>query len=455
MTELPDILLRGDRARLFPVLAETSKEGRTLSIFLSCFGLVPELRRALLGSIGVRTGKRADIETYTEVVLKKGDAKGACRPDGLIVVKTSSGAWTALVEAKVGNADLTKEQINAYAEVARLNNVDALITLSNQFASLPTHHPVQVAASLRKKLQLFHWSWMYVLTQSTLLLSEDDLGDREQRLLLKELNRFLLHPSSGVKGFDQMPASWSDAVATVHAGGVIPVNSPEATEIIGAWHQEIGDLCLILSRQLEIPVKVRLPRAHVAAPADRQKADQMLLSKEGRLLTQLEVPDTADEIQVCVDLRARLITASMWIKAPTDRKSAKARLNWLMRQLPQADLPDIYIRCHWPGRAGPTQYRFDALRENLDLVSAEREGQNLLSFEVLLVRAMAGNLAKRKVFITELESLVPEYYRTVAQHLKAWQPKAPKLDEARAQPDKVAPKVMREEAELEALTGEV
>lgn len=60
------------------------------------------------------------------------------------------------------------------------------------------------------------------------------------------MNRFLLHPSSGVKSFDQMPACWTDMVSKVVAGGSVSAGSPEAREVIGAWHQEVGDLSLVL-----------------------------------------------------------------------------------------------------------------------------------------------------------------------------------------------------------------
>jgi len=35
VSDLPAFLVRGEPARLFPILADTSKEGRTLSIFLA------------------------------------------------------------------------------------------------------------------------------------------------------------------------------------------------------------------------------------------------------------------------------------------------------------------------------------------------------------------------------------------------------------------------------------
>jgi hypothetical protein len=38
----PDYLIQGEAARLFPVLATTSKEGRTTSIVLACISKIEE-----------------------------------------------------------------------------------------------------------------------------------------------------------------------------------------------------------------------------------------------------------------------------------------------------------------------------------------------------------------------------------------------------------------------------
>jgi len=454
MKELPDILVRGERARLFPVLADTSREGRTLSIFLSCFETVPEFGRALLSSVGAPSGARTQIEAYTEVGLKKGGDKPNLRPDGLIVVKNGNRRWLALIEAKVGNSDLTGEQMEGYLELARLNGVDALITLSNQFASLPTHHPVAVSTASRRKVELFHWSWLYVVTQASLLLSNEEVTDREQRVILREMNRFLLHPSSGVKSFDQMPASWTEVVNKVLAGGTVSPNSVESREIIGAWHQELGDLSLVLSRQLERTVRIRMPRAHATDPAERQKADQRTLSEQAQLTTNLDIPDVADVIQVCADLKTRSITVSMRLRAPDEPKGARARVNWLIKQLGKADPAAVHVRCSWPGRSRATQQPLGALRDDPGLVIAERDGQSVLSFEVLMARDLGAKFGQRKNFLAELEAVVPEFYSQVAQHLKAWQPRAPKLREEKSEPADVTPEALRQEIELEALAGD-
>ena len=46
MVKLPAFLKQGEPARLFPILADTSKEGRATSILLSCMSKVDEFAAA-------------------------------------------------------------------------------------------------------------------------------------------------------------------------------------------------------------------------------------------------------------------------------------------------------------------------------------------------------------------------------------------------------------------------
>ncbi|MER8369029.1 hypothetical protein [Mesorhizobium sp. M1378] len=444
MTERPDFLVRGERARLFPVLADTSKEGRTLSILLACLETVEEFGKSLLADLGVKAGGRTKIEAYTEVVLKKGGEKTA-RPDGLLILKTGAKSWTALVEAKVGNSELTMEQLDSYLEIAKMNGIDALITISNQFAPLPSHHPVQLSNASLRKATLLHWSWMYVLTQATLQLGNSDIEDKEQRVILNEMVRFLSHPSAGVKSFDQMPASWTTVAGTIQAGGTVSAKSNDAQEVVGAWYQETRDLCLILSRQLGEEVDVKVPRIHVSDPVLRLKTDAQGLATENCLRAKFVVPNTAAAIEVSADFRKRSVFASMRVAAPTDRKSTKARLNWLLRQLQKSKPDGIHIRLFWPGRGPFTQHPLTALRDRPE--SAEDNGKVVTSFEVVFARDLGGRFAQRKNFIIDLEQAIPDFYEQVGQHLKAWQPQAPKIKDDRLDATDVSTEALREEAE--------
>ena len=234
--KLPEYLEQGEQARLFPVLATTSKEGRTTSIVLACLAKIDEFGASLLSSVKQKVGTRTKIETYTEVVCKNRPANSKDRPDGLIVVRNGSREWRALVEAKVGTNELTPEQIEKYRQLAKDNAMDCVISISNQFATSPLLHPLQEVQKSRSKIPVFHWSWMYILTEADLLLSQEAVSDVDQRLLLNELRRFLTHESAGVRGFDRMPKEWGDLNKLVSSGGVISAKSTDAVAVIAAWH---------------------------------------------------------------------------------------------------------------------------------------------------------------------------------------------------------------------------
>lgn len=451
MTKLPSILLKGEPSRLFPVLADTSKEGRTLSIFLACLENVGVFGRAMMASLDLRVGVRAKVETYTEVGLRKAPTNAKHRPDGLIVVNTGKSVWTALVEAKVGANALTNEQIEAYLQLARLNDVNAVITLSNQFTSLPTHHPLSVSGTLTRKVDLFHWSWGYVITQAHLLKEGDEVEDREQLLLLSELQRFLLHPSSGVKEFDQMPAVWSDLCAKVAAGGRPDAKATETLEVVGAWHQALERVTSVLSRQLSDRVEVQMTRAEAGDPALRMRASVESLAREACLTNHLVIPDAAAPIQVSADLAKRSVSFAMRLKAPSDRQSTKARVSWLLRQLAQTNASDLHIKLFWPGRAATSQFPLSKLREAPELASRDREGMGVLSFEVLLVKDLGAKFAQRKIMVTELIRAGAEFYENVGSYLVAWQAKPPKIIGGKAEPSSVSDDALREQVEQEAL----
>ncbi|MCG6204550.1 hypothetical protein LPW26_07880 [Rhodopseudomonas sp. HC1] len=450
MSDIPSYLSRGERARLFPVLADTSKEGRTASILLACLANVDEFGHSMMGTVGQRVGPRTKIETFTEICFSSKVDK--IRPDGLIVLTTGSRQWRALVEAKVGNFDLEIGQVESYLALARENEIDALITISNQFAAVPAVHPLQLATSARRKIELFHWSWMHVLTEASLLLANDEILDRDQRFILNEMVRFLTHPSAGVRGFDQMPACWTDLVASIQAGAVPAASSPSTREVVGAWHQVVRNLSLTMSRQLGVEVSPRIPREHLRDLDARAKADSCLLCDDHTLSATLIVPDAASPLEVTADVKARSLTISMHLRAPDDKKGTKARLNWLLRQLPSTTNENWHVRLYWPGRTSSTQRPLKVLRENIDDAVDERAGQVVTSFDVFLVRDIGARFSQRKNFIVDLESIVPQAYDQAGQHLRAWQRTAPRLPEEKAVPASVSTEAMRDAAELE-LTG--
>ncbi len=444
---LPEYLSQGEPARLFPVLSTTSKEGRTTSIVLACLSKIEEFGVNLLSSTGQRIGKRTSIETFTEVVFQKQEAGLKDRPDGLIVVKTGKREWRALVEAKIGNNDLNTDQIERYRVLAKDNGADCLITISNQFSTSPDSHPMETVRKSRSKIPVYHWSWMHILTTADLLITASGVADDDQMILLNELRRFLTHESAGVKGFDRMPKEWSELNRLVSSGGSIPAKSDSAAIILDAWHQETRDLSLILCRLTGTTVTEKLPRKHLNDPDKRLKDRQQHLRDTNCLTTTLSIPDAASLIEITADMARRSIDVGMTLRAPEDKKSTKARVNWLLRQIKAENIEGLYVRLLWPGASEATQYSVSDLQGNPDLAAHGKEHLTPHGFHIFLSERLGAKFTQQINFIAELETVVPRFYGQTGAHLNPWKAKAPTFQPDRTSGEDVSPDGLSEDAE--------
>lgn len=423
--KLPDNLKSGEVARLFPVIAETGKEQRASSILLSVLSAVPDFSSAILGQLGQRVGNRTKVDTFTEIVFRNdSDSTKRDRPDGLIRLSVGKRTWTCLIEAKIGNNPLDVSQVERYLRLARDNSIDALLTISNQFAGVPTHHPVPVQKTLTRKVELFHLSWSAILTEALLLHEESAVSDPEQAFLLREFVRFFSHASAGVAGFTSMPREWSDAVDKIQAGG--QVNKTDGAIIVDAWHQEVRDLELIMSRIISCRVSVKIPRSQVNDPQRRIDTDLKHLCHEGQLLAEFEVPNAASPIAVMADLKARSLRISMLVNAPKDRVRNTARTNWILRQLKNLELDDVFICALWVGRSARTVFPIKDIQSNPSKLEEGRKGSEIRAYEITLTSSSARRFAGIRTFIEEIEMLAPKFYELIGQHLEAWLPAPPK-----------------------------
>ena len=414
----------GQRAALFPALSEGSKEKRAVSILLACMEQVPELARSLLQGQGAPLGKRSRLQAWTEAgpVGKK----GSDRPDGRIEIESSRGQhWMALLEAKIGKASLDGAQIEAYLAEGRAAGADALITISNDFAVLANHHPTY-RGKTPKGVTLLHWSWSSILTKCRLLTDGGEIEDSDHRWIIEHLVRFLCHPSTGVTRFDRMPASWKEITEAIAAGAGVRRGNEAALEVAAAWIQETRDLGLQLTELLHQPVPVKLNRAERDDPTVFMNRVLDGLCNQQALEVEYVIPDGVSSLKVTADLRGKTLTSSMTIGAPENRKTTKARVNWLLKQLAKTREDGIHIRAAY-GRREDLQAALSRVREEPEALAKDDPKICPSRFEVKLMSDLGRKMEGPKTMVQALETHVPEFYVQVGQYLRAWMPSAPKV----------------------------
>ena len=428
MTTLDDILKNAQPARLIPIVADTRKEERIVSIFLATLAQTRPFAREILERCGKRVGKYSVLTSYTEVGFPSFDGSSTYRPDGVLCLETSKARWTAMLEAKVDKADIDEMQIERYAEIAQKYQMDAVITLSNQMVPLPTHIPYSIPKKFTKNVDFFHFSWASILTQAQLILRNSEDITAEQAFVLGEMARYFDHSSSGVRRFEQMNPEWQELILGIQNKQQFKWDSSEIKSTVASWHQEERDVSLCLSHRIGQQVKIALSPKHKADPVlwldDACKA--FVSSKE--LRSTFKIPNAASNLEAAADLQARTISCSMRLKAPLDKKKASARINWLRKQLKNVEASDVQIRAFWLGKAAHTQAALADVKADYKCLIHEKAGKPPTGFEIAMIRNIAGQFSKRKIFIEKLEKQIPEFYDQVGQHLRQWVPPPPSID---------------------------
>lgn len=420
----PEYLVSGELARLIPVA--TKPELRNTCVTCAMLMAVEEFAESLLGALGAPTGKRAKTQVWVEPVFKSAKNDNKERPDALIVVDNGRREWRALVEAKTKGADLDAGQIERYLDIAKAHEVDAVVTISNQFVATQTQSPCNINWQKLKKVSLFHWSWSYLKTAAKIQLSKSAVSDPDQAYMLEEYVRYLEHDSAGVSEFEQMGKEWVEACKLYFAKSKLDKKSPKGAAVVSDWDELMRCTALLMSRELETNVTTVLSAKERKDPNSRMEALQSSFISSGELESRLEVPDAASPISVEADLTRRSVTVSMTVDAPRDKKRAPATVTWLLRQLSKTEDGSIMLVAKWPGRTQDTCAELVKVREDVDALVGERKGQLPRAFEIRAVSDLGGKFTQRRNFVPELVSCVTRFYEAVGQHVVPWQAPPPK-----------------------------
>ena len=420
----PEYLTSGELARLIPVA--TKPELRSTCVTGAMLMAVEEFAGVLLSPVGAPTGKRAKVEVWVEPIFKVAKNGSKDRPDALIVVNNGRKIWRALVEAKVKRADLDSDQVERYLDIAKAQNIDAVITISNQFVATPTQSPCNINRQKLRKVGLFHWSWSYLETEAKIQLAKSAVSDPDQAYMLNELVRYLDHDSSGVSEFEQMGKEWVEACKFYFAKSKIDKRSPIGAAVVSDWDELMRCTSLRMSRQLETNVTIILSIKERKDPNARLESLQNSFIDTGALESSLDVPNAASPISVEADLTRRSVIVTMSVDAPRDKKRTPATVTWLLRQLAKTEDDSIILVAKWPGRTQDTFADLAKVREDVDALIGERKGQLPRAFDIKTVSDLGGKFTQRRNFVPELVSCVLKFYEAVGQHVVPWQAPPPK-----------------------------
>lgn len=413
-------------ARLIPtsgINGVEEQERRATSALLAVVVAVREFGRTLLQPLGAPAGT---IEAFIEVPFDWHDK--TVYPDGVIRVSRGARSWTALIEVKTANNDLKTEQIEAYLDVAREQGFDAVLTISNQIPPAPGVHPTVVDKRKIKKVALHHLPWIEVLSEAFKQKEHRGVADPDQAWILGELIRYLEHTKSGAMAFEDMGQSWVPTREAVRAG-TLRAGDKSAADVIARFDALLRYAGLRLGQRLGADVNLVLSRKEAADPGVRAEGLRHELVERGSLSGTLRIPNTAADLIVVADLRANQIACSCDLGAPKEGRP-RTRVNWLVRQLRDAD-ENLRIEAYAAhSRGGSTAELLGTVRDNPDVLIAD-PAKELRSFRVTRMTSMGIKRgAGRGGFIDSVLDSIDDFYAGVLQNLKEWTPPAPKLPSA-------------------------
>ena len=430
MSELPDCLKGGEEARLIPTAASTHREHFACSVLLASLRVVQPFARAFFDHLDWKVGSWAKIYGYTEPVFRRQPEGMNCRPDGLLVLNTGKRERRLIVEAKIGSAKIDADQLAEYYRLAKANKVDAIITVSNELSADPTHLPYQVPKEIRH-IPVFHWSWSYLVMLAELLLREEEDFDEEQGYILKEIIRYFDSETAGTSCNTTMCADWPAVVGRIQESSCLKASEPSVLSVVRCWHQQLGGMCIGLTRQMSSSVTLSLSKTHW----DQNtwfEADVSEFVESNLLRASFKFSDPAGPIEIVADAKRRNITYCLQIDAPLKPKTYRARVKWLLNQLPEETSLPARLDLIWDGNkrssAPISNFREDLDAARIDGLLGPR------AFEIVYVADLASKFAGRQTFIPAVDEALAAFRETIARHIRPWQPPAEDA-EAAVQPD--------------------
>jgi hypothetical protein len=193
------------------------QERRATAVLLATMTAVERFGRALTEPLGAPAGP---IETFVEVPFSSGGTE--CLPHGVIRAGQDEQQWTALVEVSTGPRPLRSSRLEAYLDLAAEQDIDALLTISNEIPPLAGQHPTSVSKEKLGRVAMLHFPWSKIVAEAVVERGDCAGEDPAAAWVLGELIHYLEHPRSGALLFEVADDAPTTQLTRLSPAGEVP-----------------------------------------------------------------------------------------------------------------------------------------------------------------------------------------------------------------------------------------
>lgn len=421
-----EVFTEKNPSTIFPVVSDIRYEARLVSIFLSVLIRIDPLTKAMFKTCNFNVWKQAKWTALTEVAFASDSSN---KIDGYVSASKRNDKWSALIEAKVRTKLQEGDQIERYMKVAKDNKIDAMITISNQLVTRPTHPVVKVSKTLTRNVTLVHWSWAYIETQCRIVLHQNLDLNADQRFILQEFIEMISNPKVGSSRYDSMPPEWKNIVNGINSRKKFKWNDSDVSVVANGWIQKQQDIALKLSRIVGAHVKVSLTRKHQRDYDQfHQYVSKCIVEDRHSMEASFSIPEAAGELRLLVDIARKSVSASMTLNIPpkNEMKTSMKCVTWISSMIKSND-DRILVESKF-GNKNFTQVYLEDLKKNWRCILYEGAPKDSRpkSIKLMISEDLGTQFVGKKKFAERVETITIDFYKLVGQHLKQYRVSLPK-----------------------------
>jgi len=398
------------------------------SSFLLTLMSVEAFRVALFEGLGLKVGPGSKLSCLSDFTFLSADnskqqRKQSDRPNGLLYLQTSKFVWSALMVTRVSGGELEADALANCVEIAKQNQVNAILTVCDTFTARPGVLPVNIEKTSVENLEIFHLPWgrIYTVTKQVLLSNADLSADDRARL--SDFIAYMEDKTECLKADQRLQAETSAIARLVRSGAAIDPADTEVLNIVASWHQNLKFLNFKLREQFNCDVSVSGGDPLIAQSKDQLMQDAVKFSQSHQLPGAFVIGKGAATIFLKIDLLRRTANYSMDVSSNVESRKPTNPLTTILKKLKNSEPADIYIKAVYAGAAVPKQAPLEMVSRDPEILSTDQAKAAPEAYEVLMVRDIAGDLDDMDLLVKQIDDGLLSFYEHVVQNFSSQPPR--------------------------------